>query len=288
MSDTSDKPPILESIASSNQVFRCVHAIAFVGIWMAIGWLFHLDANSYLLIGVPLVIVFQVFVRKKSLVSLWVRDADRFRLDIGGVVIALAVAVWPTINIIQSFKSSAWSSHLPEMLWMVCCIGGSFCAAFSLRHFTGETWKSLLFCMATAGIIGCGIMVAGVLVRKHSIIPNYQQALVGLSSFGLYFPVSFILEEVVFRGAIDSHVHQLGDSRSWLSALFVSALWGLWHLPILGVKGILQLVALIILMPCIHIATGVFLSLSWRRSGNLAVPAIVHATIDAVRNMLLS
>jgi len=32
---------------------------------------------------------------------------------------------------------------------------------------------------------------------------------------------------------------------------------------------------------------GVFLSLSWRRSGNLAVPAMVHAFIDAVRNMLM-
>jgi membrane protease YdiL (CAAX protease family) len=95
------------------------------------------------------------------------------------------------------------------------------------------------------------------------------------------------LEEVAFRGAIDSHVHNPNDKHSWLSAIFVSALWGLWHLPIAGAHGILQLVMLIILLPLIHIATGIFLSISWRRSGNLAVPAIVHALIDAVRNMLL-
>ena len=37
---------------------------------MAIGWLFHLDANSYLVVGVPLVVVFQLFVRKQPLAKL--------------------------------------------------------------------------------------------------------------------------------------------------------------------------------------------------------------------------
>ena len=109
----------------------------------------------------------------------------------------------------------------------------------------------------------------------------------GAGSFVLYVPVCFVLEEVVFRGAIDSHVFQQGDKGQWWTAFFVSTLWGWWHLPIVDTKGILPLMKLIILLPCIHIAVGVFLSLSWRRSGNLAVPAIVHAFIDAVRNMLL-
>jgi membrane protease YdiL (CAAX protease family) len=37
-----------------------------------------------------------------------------------------------------------------------------------------------------------------------------------------------------------------------------------------------------------HVATGVPLTIGWRRSGNLAVPGIAHALIDAVRNALLA
>lgn len=288
MSGISEKPPVLASSTSSHRFIRCLRASAFVGIWMATGWLFHLDPNSYLLVGVPLVAVFQIFVCKKPLVGLWVRDATRFRLDIRGVLLALVFAVLPAVELVQTFKSSAWSADLPEKLWLVCCLGGAFCAAFSLRQFTRETWKSLWLCLATAGLIGCGIMVGTALLQKHSVIPTLEQFRAGLSSLALYFPISFILEEVAFRGALDSQVHQPGDQHAWLSAIFISALWGLWHLPIVGVTGVVELVALILVLPCMHIATGVFLSFGWRRSGNLAVPALAHALIDAVRNMLLT
>lgn len=41
-----------------------------------------------------------------------------------------------------------------------------------------------------------------------------------------------MLEEVFFRGALDTHVHDEREKRGVWSALFVSALWGVWHLPI--------------------------------------------------------
>ena len=290
-SSISEKPPFLEIKRPANQIVRCGHAVTFVGIWMAIGWLFHLDGNSYLLLGVPLVAAFQIFICKRSLVNLWVRDATCFRLNILGILLGFGIAILPTFELSRALASVHWQLHMPEILWLVCCICGAFCSAFSLCQFTKPTWKALWFCLATAGVIGYAIMGGGfltrVLLHKQSVIFTASQILKGGKSFLLYFPISFILEEVAFRGAIDSHIHQAGDKHSWLSAIFVSALWGLWHLPIVGAKGILQLVTLIILLPCIHIATGTFLSLSWRRSGNLAVPAMVHALIDAVRNMLL-
>jgi len=39
-------------------------------------------------------------------------------------------------------------------------------------------------------------------------------------------------------------------------------------------------------LAAVHCGVGVFLSLGWRRSGLLFVPATVHAFIDAVRNAL--
>src|SRR5205814_1740534 len=47
-----------------------------------------------------------------------------------------------------------------------------------------------------------------------------------------YVPVVFVIEEVFFRGALDSYVHRVGEGTGWGSAVFVSALWGLWHLPL--------------------------------------------------------
>jgi membrane protease YdiL (CAAX protease family) len=220
-----------------------------------------------------------------------VRDATRFQLSLLGIVVGIVLAILPSIGLIDSFKSSSWRTHLPETLWLLCAVGGAFGAGFSSGYFTKETWKSLGLCLATAGAIGCGLMASAFLVKalvqKAPLSLSWSQARVGVASFLTYVPICFVLEEVTFRGAIDAHVHQPGDRYPWLSALIVSCLWGLWHVPIVGGKTIASVVALVILMPLVHSLIGVFLSFSWRRSGNLAVPALVHAFIDGVRNMLL-
>src|SRR4028118_2395721 len=46
---------------------------------------------------------------------------------------------------------------------------------------------------------------------------------------------------------------------------------------------VIQVVATLLLL---QVAVGPFLSLFWRRSGNLMVPGFVHATVDSVRNAL--
>lgn len=64
----------------------------------------------------------------------------------------------------------------------------------------------------------------------------------------------------------------------------VSALWGLWHLPVShGLPLPLQVVELV----GVHVVLGVPLSLAWRRSRNLAGPALAHAVNDAVRNAFM-
>jgi hypothetical protein len=68
---------------------RYIEVLVFVALWMALSWIFHLDANAYLLIGVPLVVLFQRFVRQRPLRQLWVGDAAVFRLGPVGSVIAV-------------------------------------------------------------------------------------------------------------------------------------------------------------------------------------------------------
>jgi membrane protease YdiL (CAAX protease family) len=63
------------------------------------------------------------------------------------------------------------------------------------------------------------------------------------------------------------------------------ALWGLWHYPIEGEGNSLVAVGQLLLLP---IPLGVILSLGWRTSGDVLVPGISHALMDAVRNALFS
>jgi membrane protease YdiL (CAAX protease family) len=114
--------------------------------------------------------------------------------------------------------------------------------------------------------------------------------LVGIRSLLLYIPALFMMEEVAFRGAIDSHVRHPGERHGVgatvygiASAIVVSVLWGLWHYPITPHASVIEGVALVLPL---QVTVGSFLSLFWRRSGNLMVPAFVHATIDSVRNAL--
>jgi membrane protease YdiL (CAAX protease family) len=99
-----------------------------------------------------------------------------------------------------------------------------------------------------------------------------------------YLALGFVLEEVAFRGLVDAHVHHRGEGRQWQSALFVSALWGMWHLPL--VIGTLPTLLLPVALFVPYILIGLPLSFAWRRGGNLALPVGAHAVIDAVRDGL--
>jgi membrane protease YdiL (CAAX protease family) len=99
--------------------------------------------------------------------------------------------------------------------------------------------------------------------------------------------VVFLLEEVWFRGVLDSHLHRPGEARGAFSAVYVSALWGIWHYPITGPHHLQDLLPTLVSLLVVHIAIGTLLSRAWRRSGNLLVPGSVHALIDAIRNAIL-
>ena len=97
-----------------------------------------------------------------------------------------------------------------------------------------------------------------------------------------YVPISFLVEEVLFRGAIDGYLHETDaePDKGTFSAYYVSTLWALWHLPLtLPLVGLLGLPGL-----AIHLVIGPPLSYAARRSRNLMVPGFTHALISAFRN----
>jgi membrane protease YdiL (CAAX protease family) len=264
----------------SSRRCRAAEAVAFVAVWVAAGYLLPIGDNAYLLLGIPLTIGFQVLVRRRPLRELFAAEPTRFALGTRGVAMAAALAVVPGCYAVQALAGGDWTL----LGWYLAAVTGAGCAAFSLR---AGSVPAALRSAAVPMAIGAGGMalVYGLLhIASGAPLPAVA-AVAALAKYtALYFPATFLLEEVAFRGALDAHVHHDGEGRGWQSAIFVSALWGSWHLPVSsGLPLPLQLVELLV----VHILLGVPLSFAWRRSRNLAGPALAHAVNDAVRNAFM-
>jgi len=98
-----------------------------------------------------------------------------------------------------------------------------------------------------------------------------------LTSFLHYVPTVFVFEEVVFRGALDSHLHRPGERHGGWTAAYISFLWCMWHAPLFGWDEFANL--LVAMFPM-----GIVLSIYWRKSGNLGVSGTAHALNDSIRN----
>lgn len=266
---------------------RLLEVVAFVGIWIGIGELLDTNPDSssflwkaqiYLLIGIPLVAAFQLWVRRRPIPELWVRNGQPVARRVAFRILAAALAIYPLYSVIKVIVDQP-NGVLAQFLFFVAAASGAIAAAYAFTHFSRETWRYLCLCLATAGVIGAlPYLIGDVDTISH---PTAHQAktdlLFGIESLLLYLTTVMVMEEVAFRGAFDSHAHHQGDRFGILTAIFVSALWGAWHAPLVGWDHIVGLVVY-------QGAVGTFLSIWWRKSGNLEVSGTTHAVIDAIRN----
>lgn len=265
------------------QAQRYLTVLGVVGFWMGLGWLLHLNPNSYLVAGVPLLVIFQLAVARRPISELWVRPAISVPFPLWGYAAAAAFMIAPGLELSHRWPQAGWSMRL----WFCCAIAGAIPLAFAFTRVSRLVLKSTVLCFATAGVLGVASLVAVALLRHRLDHLSATRAVNGVWQFLLYLPVSFILEEVFFRGGLDSYLHTPGDRAPWLSAAVVSIIWGLWHLPASGAHSLPRVVVLIMVLPIVHCLVGIPFSFFWRSSGSLLVPAVVHSFIDSVRNVLL-
>ena len=294
-------PPAQPPSSDGDQGRRYLVVAAVVGLWMAVGIVLHLSGDAYLIAGVPLLAAFQVFVARRPVAELWFKSPSGAPLPLWAWLVAAAFMGLPAYSLVGGWAGSDWSVRL----WYLCAIAGAVPLAYSLARFKRADLPPLVWCFATAGVLGILLVAVPLfLTHHHPVVLGANRNVVPFKampgprlaevarSFFLYLPVVFVLEEVFFRGGLDSYLHRPGDRAPWGSAAFVSALWGLWHLPLL-LPALLRIMYpwaaigfLAIVLMFVHCAVGIPLSAFWRRSGLLFVPGIVHAFIDAVRNGL--
>jgi membrane protease YdiL (CAAX protease family) len=258
-----------------------VEGTAFVGVWIALGYLLPVDTNVYLLLGVPLTLAFQLGVRRRPLRELWMRDDGEFRLDRFGLVLAVVLVVAPVVATVDAVRGGQWSG----VVWGVVAAAGAVPAAWAFRRTRFRTTLREALPATLVGAVLMGLFgTLTLLLTGREVDPLAMLGNVLFSAL-LYVPVVFVLEEVAFRGALDPHVQRLGERGGVGTALLVSALWAVWHLPIAGAEGVPFWMVLAQLL-LLHVLVGIPLSYAWRRTGSLAAPGLAHALIDGVRNGL--
>ena len=253
--------------------------------YIALGWAFRLPADAYLLLGIPITIAFQALVARRPLRSLWLRTAPAFAFTPRSLVATAVVAVAPAALAMAGLRDG----DPVRVAYGLAGIAGAIGAVYALRSMDGQAVRATVRAAALGSTAMVGVMVAYRLATggfSGDIVPALAAVLVSLAT---YLPVVFVMEEVLFRGALDPYLvagsggggADLG--RGWGPAVFGSALWGLWHLPVAFVDlGMLLIPYLVV----VHSALGYALVASWRRTGNLVAPGVAHAVSDALRNAI--
>ena len=267
----------ISAVTVDRRLARAVVATLVIGGYIALGFAFRLSAEAYLLVGIPITLAFQVLVVRRPLRALWLRGTPPMAFTRRSIVAVGVVAIAPAVIVIRGVRDGD-----PVLAaYGLAAIVGAIGAVYAMRAMDRDTVRSTIRTTLITGAILVGIMV-GFRLASGGFDGNLAAAVAtAVISVATYVPVVFVMEEVLFRGLLDTYLHGSTPGPDRASALYGSALWGLWHLPVafiaLGLLTIPYLVA-------VHTALGFFLVTSWRRTGNLAAPGIAHAVTDALRN----
>ena len=269
----------IAATALDRRLARAVVVTIVIGGYMAVGSALRLGAEAYLLLGIPITIAFQVLVVRRPLRSLWLRQAPPMTFPQRSIVAMILLAIAPGIVAVGGFRDG----DLALAGWGLAAMVGSVGAVYTLRAMDRDAVRATIRATLITGAVLVGIMVAYRLATggfNGNVTAAITTTVISLLT---YLPVVFVMEEVLFRGLIDTYLRGSTRGPDRASALYGSALWGIWHVPVaflsLGVLTIPYLIG-------VHTILGYVLVTSWRRTGNLAAPGTAHAVIDALRNAL--
>lgn len=282
-------------LGGGSRPVRFLLASAVVGVYVAIGVGFHLNQVEYQLLGVPIIIIFQLAIQRRPLRTLWVRSGPPLQVDRLFLLLWILFSIVPVVVLVMS----SLDRQIGNAAFAITSIAGAFGLAYALRAMKAVNVRQLVLCTLTVSILGILPQLLSVILphivhlhiggapsggKTTSITPTAILQ-VALFTFLGQGPAGFIVEEVFFRGALDTYLHFGEKGVGWVSAIFVSALWGVWHLPG-SITGPNILLSSVLGLVIAQIIVGVPLSLWWRKSGNLVVTDTAHAVLDTVRNMI--
>ncbi len=285
-------PPVKTrpAIGAHSRLLRFLIVTLVVAVYIILGFVLHLTGAEYQLLGLPILLLFQVGIHRQPLRTLWVRSGPPFELSAWFFVLWGLFALFPAYAVVREAMRLQFANAAEYGLAVV----GAFGLTYALRAMRASTWRDLGLCILTVGIIGLVPQFLSLLLphllhlhtaHQGTTPPTFLQSLAITTQWFLMAPLGFLVEEVFFRGALDTYLHAGEQGTGWLSAIVISALWGLWHLPGQAIAAG-QLPSTVVELLAAQILVGVPLSLWWRKSGNLVINDTAHALLDAIRNGL--
>jgi membrane protease YdiL (CAAX protease family) len=267
----------IPAAAVDRRLARTIVATLVIGVYMAVGFALGLSAEAYLLLGIPITIAFQLLVVRRPLRALWLRDAPPMTFTVRSIVAIVVVAIGPTVVAVGGVRTG----NAVLVAYGLAAMLGAVGAVYALRAMDRDAVRATIRASLITSVILVSIMVT-YRIASGGFDGNLATTVVtAMISVATYLPVVFVMEEVLFRGLLDPYLHGSRPGPDRASALYGSALWGIWHLPVMSVAlGAFTIPYLV----AVHTALGYVLVTSWRRTGNLAAPGIAHAVSDALRN----
>jgi membrane protease YdiL (CAAX protease family) len=264
-------------IAVDRRLARAIVATFVIGGYMALGFAFRLSAEGYLLVGIPITVAFQVLVVRRPLRALWLRGTPPMTFTPRSIMAVFVVAIAPAAIAIRGVGNGDPVLAAYGLAAMFGAVG----AVYAMRAMDRDAVRSTIRATLITSAILVSIM-ATYRIATGGFDGNLATAAVtAVISVATYLPVVFVMEEVLFRGLLDPYLHDGAPGPDRASALYGSALWGIWHLPVMSIAlGALTIPYLV----AVHTALGYVLVTSWRRTGNLGAPGTAHAVSDALRN----
>ena len=107
---------------------RLVEYAVLAVVWIGLGLVLSLGLVPFLLLGAPLLVLFQL-VRRQPLRRLWSRDADAFaRGWAGKLLVAAVLVVLPTVMLLQSLRLDRYANDSWTALVMAAVLAGGYLA----------------------------------------------------------------------------------------------------------------------------------------------------------------
>ena len=256
---------------------RYLECTGFVLLWMMAEHYLRLRPIPSQLLGIPFIAIFQLAVARRPLAQIWARDAEEFRVDRRTVEIAAALTFGCGVLLSLS-NGRAVGGPWQKASLLVLVAASALPAAFALRQQRAAAFRRALPMLLLAVAFRIGLYAAW---HDGAVLIQAERWADFFATWLCEFVALFLVDEVVFRGVLDPHLLGAAKGRlhAWCSALFVSILWSVWHLPAYNpdATSFLALFDHITMFHLSVLVLGVLLTFCARAARTLVPTSITHA-----------
>lgn len=261
---------------------RYLECAIFVLLWMAAQVYLRLSPIEDQLIGIPLIVIFQLAVARRPLAQLWAFDAVKFRwretrtwLITAGLVLGCGIPLWLG-------RAHATAGLTPRLGLFLLVVAASLPTALALREQRARDLRRAMPWLLAAIVFRLAWRWAW---SGQVTLIAADKWLDFLTIWWCEAVALFLVDEVAFRGAIDPYLAAAatGKFHAICSAVFGSILWAVWHLPAYnpGARSLGALWAGLTPFYLSVVVAGVLLVFAARRGRTLVGSAMAHALGNA-------